>query len=172
MQFDPKTAQTEGAAVAADQAAILNLTYRMRDAWKAGDADAYGRIFTADSDYVAFDGTHLRGRDANVSHHQLLFDTVLKDSELVFEGVPQIRMLSRDVAVMHAMGSVLMRWQNQLAAKQRSNQTYVVQRGSDGWLITAFHNTRHRPMKLPKGAMLALILFFMRLRRTAQRKSE
>ena len=122
-------ARTEGDAVTGDQAAIVDLTRRMSDAWKAGDADAYGRIFTDDSDYVAFDGTHLRGRDANVRHHQLLFDTVLKDSELVFEGVPQIRLLSRDVAIMHAMGSVLMRWQSQLAARQRSNQTYIVQRG-------------------------------------------
>ena len=71
---------------------------------------------------------------------------------------------------MHAMGSVLIRWQSHLAARQRSNQAYIVQRGLDGWLITAFHNTRHRPLKLPKGAMLALILFFMRLRRTAPRK--
>ena len=36
--------RTEGDAVAGDQAAIVDLTRHMSDAWKAGDADAYGRI--------------------------------------------------------------------------------------------------------------------------------
>ena len=133
-------------------------------AWNAGDGDAYAALFTKDCDYIAFDGTHLKGRQANASHHQDLFATVLKGSRMVFEGDPNVRFLAADVALMHAMGSVLMPWQSEVTAKRRSNQTYVVVRVGGRWLVTAFHNTRYRPMRLPSGPALKMIMFFMRLR--------
>jgi uncharacterized protein (TIGR02246 family) len=148
-----------------ERAAIVDLTQWMSEAWDAGDAATYGELFAADCDYVAFDGTRLKGRDENMRHHRALFDTVLKGSRLVFEGAPQIRFLSRDVAVMHAWGSVLLPWQSRVTPQRRSIQTYVVVRERDGcWRITAFHNTRYRPLKVPRGWRLTLILLAMRAR--------
>jgi uncharacterized protein (TIGR02246 family) len=148
-----------------ERTAIVDLTQWMSEAWDAGDAVTYGELFTADCDYVAFDGTHLKGRDENVRHHQALFDTVLKDSRLFFEGVPQIRFLSRAVALMHAWGSVLLPWQSHVTPKRHSIQTYVLVRERDGcWRVTAFHNTRYRPLKVPRGWRLAMVMFLMRTR--------
>jgi uncharacterized protein (TIGR02246 family) len=148
-----------------DRSAIVDLMQWMTESWNAGDGAAYGELFTEDCDYVAFDGTHLKGREQNARHHQALFETVLKGSRLVFEGEPQIRFLTPDIAVMHAMGSVLMPWQDRVTPKRRSKQTYVLVRGHEGcWKITAFHNTRYRPLRLPSGHMLKLVLMFMRLR--------
>lgn len=70
---------------------------------------------------------------------------------------------------MHAFGSVLLRWQDAVTPRRRSNQTYVVVRGADGWRITAFHNTRYRPMRLPTGFALKTILLGMRLRTVVSR---
>ena len=83
---------------------------------------------------------------------------------MVFEGEPPVRFLAADVALMHAMGSVLLPWQHDVTGKRRSNQTYVVVRQDGRWLVTAFHNTRYRPMGLPSGMTLKTIMFFMRLR--------
>src|SRR5262245_17134604 len=76
---------------AASREAIVDLTHRMEHAWNTADGLAYAGSFTEDSDYITFDGTHLRGRDANARHHQQLFDTVPKNTRLVFEGEPIVR---------------------------------------------------------------------------------
>jgi uncharacterized protein (TIGR02246 family) len=102
------------------RAAIAALTQRMTEAWAAGDGARYGALFTEECDYVAFDGTHLKGREQNALHHEALYRTVLKGSRLVFEGEPQIRFLSADVAAMHAMGSVLLPWQDRVTPRRRS----------------------------------------------------
>jgi uncharacterized protein (TIGR02246 family) len=150
---------------AADAAALAGLVRAAAESWDRGDGAGYGRLFTADSDYVAFDGTHLCGREANARHHQRLFDTVLRESRLVFEEVPEVRFLTPDVAVLHTIGSVVMPWQRRVAARRRSNQTMVAVREKDGcWRVAAFHNTRCRPMRLPEGAGLRVILCVMRLR--------
>ena len=126
---------------AAEASGIAGISAAMARAWNAGDADAYAALFTEDCDYIAFDGTHLKGRQANARQHHALFDSVLNGSRLVFEGAPTVRFLGADVALMHAMGSVLMPWQDDITAKRRSNQTYVVVKQDGGWLVTAFHNT-------------------------------
>lgn len=148
----------------ADTRAITELTHRLAESWNRHDGAAYASSFTPDSDYVAFDGTHLRGREANARHHQQLFDTVLRGSRLVFEGEPVIRFIGPDTAVMHAMGSVVMPWQQGVRARRRSKQTFVLVRTPAGWQVTAFHNTRCRPLALPRGAKLRFVLLAMAAR--------
>jgi uncharacterized protein (TIGR02246 family) len=149
------------------RAAIVDLTRRMESAWNEADGEAYSATFTDDSDYIAFDGTHLKGRQANARHHQNLFDSVdsvLKGSRSAFEGEPAVRFVAPDVAVVHAMGSILLPWQDEVTPKRRSNQTLVAVKRPEGWRFTAFHNTRYRPMTLPRGAPLRVIVSLMRLR--------
>jgi uncharacterized protein (TIGR02246 family) len=155
---------------AASREAIVELTRRMEHAWNTADGSAYAASFTADCDYVAFDGTHLRGRDANACHHQRLFDSVLRNTRLVFEGRPAVRFLADDVALVHAMGSVLFPWQRTGTPKRRSKQTLVAVRGPAGWRFAAFHNTRYRPTALPTGFALKIIMALLRLRASLSRK--
>lgn len=149
---------------AEDLATIRALTQRLAEAWGRNDADAYAALFAEDSDYVTFDGSHLKGRTVNADSHRALFATVLKGSRAAYETDITVRFLTPDVAVMHAYGSILLPWQRTVAPSRRSLQTYVVKRDQDGWRIYAFHNTRVRPMRLPSGLMLRLIVGFMRLR--------
>jgi uncharacterized protein (TIGR02246 family) len=155
---------------AASREAITDLTRRMEHAWNTADGNAFAASFTADCDYVAFDGMHLRGRDANARHHQQLFDSVLKNTRLVFEGQPIVRFVADNVAIVHTMGSVLFPWQRRVTSKRRSNQTLVAVRQPEGWRFAAFHNTRYRPTPLPTGLPLKVIVALLRMRASLSRK--
>ena len=162
----PSTTQRPGA----EPATIRDLLRRLAEAWNRNDADAYAALFAPDSDYVAFDGTHLKGRAANARSHRTLFSTVLKGSRLVYEPDIAVRPLTPDVVVVHAYGTVLLPWQRAAVSSRRSLQTYVVKRDEGGWRIHAFHNTRVRPVKAPRGPVLRLILGVMRLRTVLARR--
>jgi uncharacterized protein (TIGR02246 family) len=146
---------------AAEERRIRDLTRQLAEAWNRNDGAAYAALFTEDGDYVAFDGTHLKGREENARHHDRLFEGVLRGTRLVYEDV-SVRFLTEDVAVMHGYGSVLMPWQSTVAPRRRSLQTYVVVKQDGAWRIAAFHNTRVRP--LPTGFALRLITLMIRAR--------
>jgi uncharacterized protein (TIGR02246 family) len=117
-------------------------------AWTDGDAQAYGACFTADADYVSYDGTLARGRTPMVDSHDRLFRGVLAGSALVGE-VESVRFVTPDVAVAHATGSVLMPWRSRLPRRRLSRQTLVAVRTGDGWRFAALHNGRVRPRTIP-----------------------
>lgn len=130
---------------AKDEALVREVVARAARAWDANDATAYAAEFTEDSDYVAFDGTLLRGREANRALHAGLFDGVLYGTRM--EGtIESIRFLTGDVAVVHLTGSVVFAWQREVPKGRRSRNTWVLVRTADGWRVAAFHNTRVRPM--------------------------
>jgi uncharacterized protein (TIGR02246 family) len=131
-----------------DDQQIRALFDQMCRAWSDGDAVAYGRCFTADCDYVSFDGYWERGRDAMVASHDKLFRGVLFGSALVGE-VESIRHLGDGVAVMHATGSVLVAWRRRLPRRRLTRNTIVVIRGPEGWRCAAIHNGRIRPVGVP-----------------------
>ncbi|MGH3903151.1 MAG: SgcJ/EcaC family oxidoreductase [Pseudonocardiaceae bacterium] len=131
-----------------DDAQLTALFQRMCQAWTDGDAHAYGDCFTADSDYVSFDGTRAAGRDPMVEAHDRLFRGVLTGSALVGQ-IESIRYLDTDVALVHATGSVLVAWRSRLPKRRLSRQTLVATRTEDGWRFAALQNTRVRPMQIP-----------------------
>lgn len=143
--------------------AIRDLTERLSEAWNANDGRRYAALFTEDCDYIAFDGTRLKGRDENARHHDALFQTVLRGSRLQYT-TTDVRFLAPDVALMHADGSVLMSWQRHLPESRRSIQTYVVVRREGTWRIAAFQNARVRPIRVPRGILLRLLLALFHLR--------
>jgi uncharacterized protein (TIGR02246 family) len=130
------------------EAALHDLFDRMCAAWTAGDAAAYGDCFTEDSDYVSYDGTHARGRQAMVDNHHRLFTGVLSGSALVGR-VESVRHLRPGVAVLHATGSVLMPWRSSLPGRRLSRQTLVAVEEGGAWRIAALHNGRVRPVTIP-----------------------
>ena len=138
---------TEPSTATADQQ-IRSLYDQCIEAWSRGNARDFGETFTADVDYVPFDGSRTIGRQAVVDNHDRLFRGVLAGSALVGE-VESIRYVLPDVAVVHTLGSVLMPWRSKLPAKRLSRQTIVAVRTGDGWRFTAFHNVRVRPRQIP-----------------------
>src|ERR671913_1065618 len=129
-----------------DEEAVRNLYRELMDGWNRGSGEAFAAVFTKDGDLVAFDGTHFEGRAEIALFHQELFDKWLKDTRLVGR-VKDVRFLSSDVAVMHAVGSTVMRGKTEPAPERDSIQTLIATRQSGEWRLAAFQNTRLRIMR-------------------------
>lgn len=125
---------------AAGEEAIHNLFGQMCASWDAGDSDAYAAQFTNDADYIVFDGTHLKGREAIAAVHRQLF-TFMKGSSLKGQ-ITEIRFLSPDIALVYATGAILLPGDTEIQPDRKSIQTMVATKQNDHWLFTAFQNTR------------------------------
>ncbi|WP_394770587.1 SgcJ/EcaC family oxidoreductase [Lacisediminihabitans sp.] len=128
---------------------ICRLFDRLLTAWGDNDAAAYGACFTEDSDYVSYDGTRAVGRAPMQAAHDTLFRGVLAGSRLVGQ-IESIRHLGPDTALIYANASVLMPWRTALPKGRLSRQTLVAVRTGHGWLFTALHNGRVRPVQIPE----------------------
>ncbi len=130
---------------AADAAEVRALYEQLMDGWNKSSGEAFGAPFAEDGDLIAFDGTHLKGRQEIASFHQPLFDKWLKGTRLVGE-VKGVRFLTPDVALMHVVGSTIMRGKLKPSPVRDSIQTLVALRKYGEWKLAAFQNTRLRPM--------------------------
>lgn len=133
--------QQAHAANQTDEAAIHNLFQQLLDDWGRGDGRAYGSRFTEDADYVAFDGSHTRGREQIAAAHQQLFESWLKGTRLTGR-IEHIRFLSPEVALVHATGGTIFPGETQPRPSRASIQTLVATKHDGDWRFTAFHNTR------------------------------
>ena len=127
-----------------DEREIRAIIDHMFDAWGHGDAVAYHADLTDDADYVAFDGSR-RNKADSIRSHENLFRTVLYGSRLTGE-VESVRFVTPDVAVVHLTGSVVEGWRQRMRRRRLLRQTMVVVRRDGRWQVTAFHNTRVRPL--------------------------
>ena len=142
----------------ADQAALRALYQQVMDGWNQGSGDAFAAVFTEDGDLIGFDGTHFKGRQEIAPFHQQLFDKWLKGSRLVGQ-VKDVRFLSPDVALMHAVGGTVMRGKSEPSPERDSIQTLVATRQEgDQWHLAAFQNTRLHPMDSSAGPFLVWTL--------------
>jgi uncharacterized protein (TIGR02246 family) len=130
----------------ADEVAVRDLYRELMDSWNRGSGEAFAAVFTEDGDLVAFDGTHFEGRAQIASFHQELFDKWMKGTRLVGR-VKDVRFLSPDVALMHAVGSTIMRGKSVPSPERDSIQTLVATRQNGEWRLAAFQNTRLRIMR-------------------------
>jgi uncharacterized protein (TIGR02246 family) len=160
---------TETDARAQDEQQIQAIIDRMFDAWGRGDAAAYHADLTDDADYVAFDGSR-RSKADSIRSHENLFRTVLYGSRLT-GAVEAIRFVPPDVAVVHLTGSVVEGWRQQMRRRRLSRQTMVVVRRDGRWHVTAFHNTRVRPLAT-SGPMVELGGRFVRWRTNRARRKQ
>ena len=135
----------ETASNPVDERAIRELFEKLLEDWARGDGEAYGSRFTDDADYVAFDGSHTRGRAEISSSHQQLFDKFLKGSRLTGR-IESVKFLGPDVALVHTTGGTVMRGKTAPSPERHSVQTLVAVRREDEWRFAAFHNTRVRPI--------------------------
>jgi uncharacterized protein (TIGR02246 family) len=141
--FDPMNHETTTHQT--DEARIRKLFGELLGDWGRGDGEAYGSRFTEDASYVAFDGTHTRGRREISASHQQLFDKFLKGTRL--EGrILSIKFPSPDVAIVHTTGGTIMRDKTKPSPERASIQTLVAVREGDEWRFAAFHNCRVRPI--------------------------
>ena len=125
-----------------DEQAIRNVVQQAIDGWIAGDGNAYASVFEEDADYVTFGGTHVQGRSNIANEHQQLFDTFLRGSRVQLE-ITQLRFLSPDIAVAHAVGGIMDDpGQTDLDPTRRSIQTLILRKREGRWQISATQITR------------------------------
>jgi uncharacterized protein (TIGR02246 family) len=120
-----------------DEIAIRLLVTRLHNAWARGDGAAYAQCFAEQSDYITFNGMHLRGRTENAALHSALFRGLLKGTKLSAE-IESIELLSSSIALVHTAGT----------GRKRSYQTYVLVKSGADWLIRSFQNTRVQPLSV------------------------
>lgn len=128
-----------------DQKAIRSIHYRMIEAWNAGDAPAFIASFCDDADFVAFEGTHLEGREQILPFHQRIFDTVVKGSRMEGE-VKFVRFVSPTLAVMHSTVTYALRGQTTASRARDSMQLTVVAKRDGKWRVEALMNARRVSM--------------------------
>jgi uncharacterized protein (TIGR02246 family) len=139
------TAPDTGIVNNRDEAAIRSLYQQMLEGWNKGSGEAFAAPFTEEADFIAFDGTRFKGRQEIALSHQPLFDKWLKGSRLV-EYAMNVRLLSPDTALLHAVGGTVMSGQTEPSPERDSIQTLVAVKRGGKWWLTAFQNTRIRPM--------------------------
>jgi uncharacterized protein (TIGR02246 family) len=149
---------TSTANHSADEAAVRALYQQVMDGWNQGSGAAFAAAFTEDGDLVGFDGTHFKGREEIAPFHQQLFDKWLKGSRLVGQ-VKDVRFLSPDVALMHALGGTVLPGKSEPTPERDSIQTLVATRQEGGeWRLAAFQNTRLHPVGRGAGVFLVWTL--------------
>jgi uncharacterized protein (TIGR02246 family) len=123
---------------------ITAVLSRLATAWNAGDGTAYGTEFAEDATYVTFAGDVLRGRTAIAETHQFLFDGPLRGSRMSGTGPGEVRMITDDVAyvLVDGAGGVRLEGQEELPDERVSTVSFLLRRGSAGWAVVAFQNTR------------------------------
>jgi uncharacterized protein (TIGR02246 family) len=126
---------------AADEDAVRAINQRMIDAWNTGDAAAFAAPFTDEANFVAFEGTHLKGRREIASFHQQIFDTVVKGTRLQGE-VKFVRFLSAALAVMHSVVRVTLQGQTEASPSRDSMQLTVVAKRDGEWRGEGLMNAR------------------------------
>jgi uncharacterized protein (TIGR02246 family) len=124
------------------EAEIAEIPIQMIAAWNRGDAEAFAAPFTETADFIAFEGTHLRGRAEIAAFHGELFATLVKGSRLE-GGVRFVRLLGPDWAIVHAWARYLNLPGTDPAIPGRdSMQLFVVSRRDGRWVADAVQNSR------------------------------
>jgi uncharacterized protein (TIGR02246 family) len=126
-----------------DEKQIRQVFDAMAAAWDKGDAQLFSSYFTEDCDYVTFAGDHLEGRKANADTHAVLLNGILRGSKLK-GSIKKVRFLTPDIALVHGVGVVQLRWQKTAPKGRNSINTNVFVRQQGEWKVTAFHNCRIR----------------------------
>ena len=124
-----------------DETTIKDVVAHMIDAWNRGDAREFAAPFAGNADFIAFEGTHLRGREQIIAFHQPLFDGQLHGTRLE-GGVHFVRFLGPSLAVMHAWATTTLAGQTNASSSRDSMHLFVMIRRDGEWRCEAMLNAR------------------------------
>jgi uncharacterized protein (TIGR02246 family) len=132
--------------ITADEAAIRAILAQMADAWNTGDGVAFAAPFAEDADFIAFEGTHLKGREEIAAFHVHAFDTVVNGSRL--EGaVKFVRFLNPELALMHSTADITLQGQTKASPSRDSMELFVVAKRDGSWQAVGMMNGRRLTME-------------------------
>lgn len=128
-----------------DKEQLHRLFENMAVAWGKGDGELYASFFTENCDYITFYGEHLKGRQSIAKTHQKLYESFLMRDSKLNQQIKNIRFLTPDIAIVHVVGAVKLRFQKQAPKSRLSINTNVAIKQNGEWKISAFHNCRIQP---------------------------
>jgi uncharacterized protein (TIGR02246 family) len=117
-----------------DEAAIVELFDRQRDAWERADHELFASAFAEDADFINITATPLRGRQQIAEHHAQLWATLYKGSTGTRDSL-RVRFIHPDVAVVET--EVTLRFGENT---RRAHALAVAVRNGGQWEIAALHN--------------------------------
>jgi uncharacterized protein (TIGR02246 family) len=136
--MNSQTAQT---TTTADESAIRTFHRQMIDAWNRGSGEDFAAPFSETADFIAFEGTHLKGRKAIAAFNQQAFDTVVKRTRLEGE-VNFVHFLNPQLALMNGVVRVMLSGQPETSPSRDSMQLFVVMKRDRDWQIEGLLNAR------------------------------
>jgi uncharacterized protein (TIGR02246 family) len=126
----------------ADDAELADIPMQMIEAWNRGDADGFATPFSETADFVAFEGTHLRGRAGIAAFHRELFATAVRGTRLE-GGVRFIRRLAPEWAIVHAWARYTqLPGIDEPTPGRDSMQLFVATKQDGHWRAVAAQNSR------------------------------
>lgn len=128
-----------------DQAQIRAVLDSVADAWNTHNMDQFASLFTPDADWVNIRGARWVGVDEIKKNHVAVHDRFYSKSRVEFNDV-KIKMISRDLAVIHARETMTNTDVPKAAGISDDSQlSLMVVRHGKKWLITNGHNTNVAP---------------------------
>jgi uncharacterized protein (TIGR02246 family) len=125
---------------------VRDIVDRMIEAWNRHDGAGFAAPFSENADFVAFEGTHLKGRAQIEEFHQQLFANELKGTRLE-GGVNFVRFLGPALAVMHSWSTTTLPGQTNASPSRDSMQLFVLVKRGDDWICEALLNARRISME-------------------------
>ena len=124
-----------------DETTIKDFLARMIDGWNHGDSREFAAPFSEGADFIAFDGTHLKGRAQIADFHERRFGNELKGTRLD-GGAKFVHFLGPAVALLHAWGTTTLPGQTNASSSRDSMQLFVVTKYDGEWRFEAMLNAR------------------------------
>jgi len=137
-------------AATADETAIRKIIQDEVAAWNRGDATAYSRQFATDGTFTNIRGQFFTGYDAFLKQHDVIFQTLFKNTTVQQE-VVSLKFIGLDVVVVETLTSVsgMPTTAPGTAAdskgRLRTRLLQVVARRDGEWKIVAYHNVDVKP---------------------------
>lgn len=113
----------------------------MIDAGNRGDGRGFAARFSDTADFIAFEGTRLRGRKEIAAFHEGLFASELKGTRLAGD-VRFTRVVAPGVAVVHGIASTALPGQDELSPSRDSMPLFVARERDGRWWVEAVQNSR------------------------------
>ena len=129
-----------------DETKIKEMHARMLEAWNQGSGAGYAAPFAPDADFIAFEGSQLKGRSQIAQFHQMLFETSLKGTRIE-GGVHFVRFLRPDFAVLHAWATTTLPGQTNASSSRDSMQLFIASKHGGYWQFDAMQNSRRITME-------------------------
>ena len=129
-----------------DETTLRDMHALMIEAWNRGEAAEFAQAFSEHADFIAFEGTHLKGRAAIEMFHRQLFDTELKGTRLE-GGVSFVRFLGPAIAIVHSWVTTTLAGQTNASSSRDSMQLFVAVKRGEDWQFEAMLNARRLSME-------------------------